>query len=518
MNASTANLFAYVLNALWQMPLVFAGAWLAARLIGGRRPQWEHSLWIGALTLSVALPAWNDSMSDWLGAVWHAAASMLRHTPQVGKVTVVVGPVAVLEDHARHLPVWVLEFIAAAYMLAVGFFAARLAWRLAQTMALRRRADAVTLTAATEEAWRRSAARFAINDAQLAESAEIFGPVTIGVRHRMLLLPAGWLTSVSAEDLEAVFAHEFAHMRRHDFAKNLAGEVLALPIAWHPLLPLLRARIAEGREMLCDALAADALNGRATYARSLLRLASNLAAAKPARTLHAIGIFDTHIFERRLMQLTHTPSTLSGLRRIAVIAACIALTTGVCASAVALRVVPPAGRAPAPQAQPQTSAKQLPALAPLPARSAERPAPLAEPAPAPLPAQHDLQALAEPPHSAPRPAPSPDPAPAPQSPAPATPSGAARISAGVMEGQILFKVNPVYPDIAKAAGVEGTVILHARIGADGGMEALEAISGPQMLMGAAIDAVRQWKYRPYLLNGQPTEVDTTIKVTFSLEP
>jgi protein TonB len=78
------------------------------------------------------------------------------------------------------------------------------------------------------------------------------------------------------------------------------------------------------------------------------------------------------------------------------------------------------------------------------------------------------------------------------------------------------KTTPVYPPIAKAAHVGGTVVLHAIIAKDGTIQSLSAVSGPDMLKGAALDAVRQWKYKPYLLNGDPTEVDTTITVNFNL--
>ena len=93
----------------------------------------------------------------------------------------------------------------------------------------------------------------------------------------------------------------------------------------------------------------------------------------------------------------------------------------------------------------------------------------------------------------------------------------ARIDAGVMEGNILTKVTPVYPEIAKAAKVSGSVVLHAIIGTDGRMKSLAVLSGPEMLQGSAIDAVRQWTYTPYLLNGEPTEVDTKITVNFNLD-
>ena len=95
------------------------------------------------------------------------------------------------------------------------------------------------------------------------------------------------------------------------------------------------------------------------------------------------------------------------------------------------------------------------------------------------------------------------------------PKGPARISGGVMAGSIITKTQPVYPPIAKAAHVSGTVTLHAIISKTGAIENLTVISGPQMLVSAAMDAVKQWKYKPYLLNGEPTEVDTTVQVNFS---
>jgi protein TonB len=75
---------------------------------------------------------------------------------------------------------------------------------------------------------------------------------------------------------------------------------------------------------------------------------------------------------------------------------------------------------------------------------------------------------------------------------------------------------PEYPHVAKVAHVEGTVVLEAVIGKDGAVKDLRAVSGPPMLANAAIAAVKQWRYKPYYLNGQPTEVDTTIKVNFKL--
>ena len=91
-----------------------------------------------------------------------------------------------------------------------------------------------------------------------------------------------------------------------------------------------------------------------------------------------------------------------------------------------------------------------------------------------------------------------------------------KVSGGVTEGLLLSKVAPVYPVIAKTAGISGTVELAARISKDGRIEELRVVSGNAMLTRAAMEAVEQWRYRPYLLNGEPVAVETTVRVVFSL--
>lgn len=90
------------------------------------------------------------------------------------------------------------------------------------------------------------------------------------------------------------------------------------------------------------------------------------------------------------------------------------------------------------------------------------------------------------------------------------------ISSGVMEGRRLSGIDPRYPAIAVAARIQGTVVLAATISPAGAIENLHVVSGPPMLVTAAMEAVRTWRYRPYLLNDRPVEVETTVRVIFSL--
>jgi protein TonB len=99
---------------------------------------------------------------------------------------------------------------------------------------------------------------------------------------------------------------------------------------------------------------------------------------------------------------------------------------------------------------------------------------------------------------------------------PAPPKGPLHLSSGVVSGLLLTKTPPIYPSIAVAARVEGTVVLAAVISAAGTIQNLRVVSGHPMLQRAALDAVSNWRYRPFLLNGQPVEVETTINVIFTL--
>lgn len=90
------------------------------------------------------------------------------------------------------------------------------------------------------------------------------------------------------------------------------------------------------------------------------------------------------------------------------------------------------------------------------------------------------------------------------------PSQPVRVSSGVMAGQLLHRVMPQYPEEAKRAHVSGSVVMHVIIGEDGTVKEITPVSGPQMLRKPYMDAMRQWVYRPYLLNGKPVPVDTTI--------
>lgn len=93
-----------------------------------------------------------------------------------------------------------------------------------------------------------------------------------------------------------------------------------------------------------------------------------------------------------------------------------------------------------------------------------------------------------------------------------------RISQGVSEGLLLHKVQPTYPPAARMNHIEGSVVLRAVIGKNGEIQDLKVVSGPPELVQSAMGAVRQWRYKPYYLKGEPVEVDTQITVNYVLRP
>lgn len=106
----------------------------------------------------------------------------------------------------------------------------------------------------------------------------------------------------------------------------------------------------------------------------------------------------------------------------------------------------------------------------------------------------------------------------PVAPPPPKPTAPTRVKQGgnVTAASIINQTRPLYPPLARQARIQGSVVLHAIIDKDGRVAQLEVISGHPLLVQAALDAVKQWRYKPTTLNGDPVEVDTTITVTFTM--
>ena len=144
----------------------------------------------------------------------------------------------------------------------------------------------------------------------LLESTAIDDPVTVGVFHPAILLPSKVLPELGEQDLLAVLAHEYGHIRRKDFLVHVLCELISLPVAWHPGIGYVMSKISRTREFACDDYAAARLGKRRSYANALLRLAS-LCLHVPRRTAMALSIFGGDNLEARIMRLTEKTVSLS---------------------------------------------------------------------------------------------------------------------------------------------------------------------------------------------------------------
>jgi TonB family protein len=435
------RILAYLANSLWQIPLVFLAGWLAARLMRPAGPAAEHRVWIAFLILQIAAPM--ASTVSWQPLWMRLAALLTARGTGPAQVSASLGP-GIAFSPAR-LSVSLLAPIAAVYLLVCAWFAARFLWRCVRLRTLRRSACPLKLPEEAARFFAQCSRRFHLSGVSLATSSRIAGPIALGFRRPLILFPEQMAAGLNRADFEAALAHELAHLRRGDFLRNLLCELVALPAAWHPAAWLTRQHIAESRELACDRMAAEAA-GSMPYAQSLLRLASRLIPDVPHTTPHALGIFDTAAFERRIMRLTETPTPVGRTHRLVTLAACVALGLATCGSALALGLHPGA----------------IPAAA-----GASK----AEPTPVP---------------------------------------------SGAMAGNRIGGPMPIYPEAAKKAHIQGTVILQAVISRKGNVEHIDVVSGPKELQNSALDAVRQWKYKPYRRGGKVVAVSTTIRVVYSL--
>lgn len=444
MHTAQSLILSYALNSLWQVPLLFLAAWLVARVLRPAGPAIEHRIWVSVLALQSLLPALCLIPREWLTGLLHWSPS----APGAGRAQVAVFNGHGIAVDPNTVPAWIPAMAIVAYLAICGYFAARFLWRWTRLRHLRAEALDIVLPAPAALAWQQLSARFGVTRVSVATSPRIAGPVTLGFSRRLILLPSATLSHLLQDDFPALIAHEFAHIRRNDFLKNLLYELLAPPVSYHPLLWLTREKVIETRELVCDQIAAQS-SGRQQYTQSLLRLANLLVIGPPARIPNTIGIFDAAKFERRLMNLTERKPQLKGARRLAVITVCAVFGLATCASAMALAV-------------------------------------------------HVNQTGPGGGHQ------------------PYTPNKPVNVTAGAIAGNRISGPMPNYPVAAKKKKIQGKVALDAVINQEGTIESLKAVSGPKILRQSALKAVRQWKYKPYLLNGKPVAVKTTINVIYSL--
>ncbi len=349
MNSIPSAVASYIINSVWEVPLVAGAGWLVSRMLRKLGPQAEHVIWVSTLALAVLTPALP--LLRWLLAFLYIPHKIIEH-PSIAFVAAQSGPNP--ERGVYVLPAVLVLPLLFLYFSSLLYFAARLAWSLHCTAMLLREARHVSLPPQQDEIWRHCKRSFSLDTARILSSPRISGPVTFGLRKPVLLVPVEFSAGCTSQDLLAALAHECAHMKRRDFQKNLFYEVATLILAFHPVIWILKSHIAQTREMICDDIATERLIDSRSYTQSLLRLASMIAVTSRVSTSHAIGIFDANILEKRIMMMNIKKQHLSPALKYGLIipAALFLLSVAVGGAAMAVVIEPQSPSQAADQAKP----------------------------------------------------------------------------------------------------------------------------------------------------------------------
>jgi beta-lactamase regulating signal transducer with metallopeptidase domain len=337
METIDARALTFLLNALWQVPLLAAAAAVGARLLRRAPARHRFIVWLAVLLLCVLLPLWSLFPARRRAEVYPPAGIAQPH--EAAPVAAAWG--AWLPAEGRRpasLPAPLAMGLTLAYAGTVLFQTVRLVRAFRRTLRIARSARPLELPPQVCAIAERCRTAFGLSAVPLLVSEEVKGPVTLGVRRPKILLPPSFLADVSEAQLTAALGHEMAHIRRRDYAVHLLCEALFVPVAFHPAARWVRRRLAEAREIACDEAAVERLLSARTYARSLLSIAAAFAGlSRPVPNL-GVHLSDTDNLEVRMKSLTDSRPRLGARRARASFAAALLLLAGLGATAAAFAV------------------------------------------------------------------------------------------------------------------------------------------------------------------------------------
>lgn len=449
-----------------------------------------------------------------LGTVWQTAPAMTTGGVSTFSTEVAANAAALPASLAALLP-W-LPMAVTVWAAGVLLLTARLVFAWFRTERVRR-LDVHPVSEGLQTAVGRLAREVGIGrPIALFESPWIDVPTVIGWLKPTILLPIGALAGLSVQQIEAVLSHELAHIKRHDYLVNVLQNLAETVFFFHPAVWWLSRQIRVEREHCCDDVAVEACGNPVTYARALAALEES----RQRQATFALAATDGSLVDR--VRRLINPAHMDARRPSLPIAACVAVILVVLAFSGA-------------QAQGQSDrnvsrdvlpdhpglSESMTISADVPferidattirvegttytrgtaedtARLLERPRESAG-------RQQDGQEAARPVVEGTQVAA--------QTPSPL------RVGGNIREPRKVRHVSPVYPEPARAAGISGVVILEATIDPEGVPVGLKILRSIPDLDQAAINAVRQWRYQPPLLNGVPVAVVMTVTVNFTLRP
>ncbi len=325
------TVFDLVLNAFLQIGLFAIVAAVFSRLVAKARAKHQYSFYLTVLLFCLAAPVINtlwqspstvvaeksqQQVPSDAGGANHRFWSWQGHSKQHKQFTIAPG-----------FQSWIVGI----WGVLVLFRLARLSRAVHRVHRLRRDASVLS-PAQVGMASQIIEAKYRV---ALLESTAIDDPVTVGVFHPAILLPSKVLPDLGEQELSAILAHEYGHIRRRDFPVHILCELISLPVAWHPGIRYLMSKISQARELACDDYAAARLGERRLYANTLLHLAS-LCLHVPRGNAAGLGIFDGDNLESRIKMLTEKTLSLS---RTGVIGLALATSITFSAGAVLARAM-----------------------------------------------------------------------------------------------------------------------------------------------------------------------------------
>ncbi len=306
MSSIHETLFDLLLNALLQISFFAVVAAVFSRLVAKARAKHQYCIYLTVLLFCLAAPVINT--------LWQSPPTVVVEKSQQ-QIPSEAGGASHLfgywQGYAKQhrqftIPLGVQSWIVGIWGVFILLRLARFGRAVHRVRRLRR--DSSVLSPAhVKIASQIIEAKYRV---ALLESTAIENPVTVGVFRPAILLPSRLLPALSEQELSAVVAHEFGHIRRWDFSAHAFCELISLPVAWHPGIRYLMCKVSQTRELACDDYAAARLGKRRSYANSLLHLAS-LCLHVPRANAAGLGIFDGDNLEDRIMMLTEKRRSLS---------------------------------------------------------------------------------------------------------------------------------------------------------------------------------------------------------------
>ncbi|HYM76433.1 MAG TPA: M56 family metallopeptidase [Candidatus Dormibacteraeota bacterium] len=337
---------AYLLNSCWQIMLISILGVLCSGFLRTMPGRHRHQLWVFCLAACVLIPAATVFLQG-TGSI-DLVAGLSPRAAQHSGVAGASGQGYGWElfrfrggTRAIRFPALLVIGIAGVYAVLLLFHGIRLLRTYRRTVRVRDRAFQRAMPAVLCRAWERCLRQFSIPEIPVLCSEEVSGPCTLGWRNPVLIVPGRLFSEeISEQDLVSALAHELAHVKRRDFGLNLLYEAVSLPLCFHPAMVLVKARIAQTRELACDEMAAGVLPSGKHYARSLLHMAQTMSSGAPsASSNYAMGLFDTRALEERIMNILNKPKIAKrGTRTRMVATACLMAAMSLVMCAFSVRV------------------------------------------------------------------------------------------------------------------------------------------------------------------------------------